>query len=96
MDYFNIGWPRTISQKGSEEVALLLSWRGRFLGAFKVEARMACNWDGKWHRTGPCCYVGLRIHSCTVAAVWILFYWTTAQRTLSIFKSKQHFRIAFL
>lgn len=40
MDYFNVRWPQTISQKTSQEMALLdLQWKGRTQEALKVEAR---------------------------------------------------------
>lgn len=53
MDYFNIRWPKTISQKGSKEAAPAAFLEGEIVGAFKVEARIARHWMGKDREEGP-------------------------------------------
>lgn len=53
MDYFNIRWPKTISQKGSKEVALLAFGEQEVLGGFKGGSEdISTHWDGKRRAQG--------------------------------------------
>lgn len=62
MDYFNIRWPETISQKTSREVALLAFGEQEVLGGEKDGSKdIFAHWDGK-RRTQSTQGVGGGIH----------------------------------
>lgn len=60
MDYFNIRWPKTISQRRSKEVALLAFGEGEFSGGGKGGSKDGfVHWDGQvGDRTWLICGVG--------------------------------------
>ena len=53
MDYFNIRWPKTISQKRNKEVALLAFGEWEILGGVKGGSKhISTHWDRKRRTQG--------------------------------------------
>lgn len=76
MDYFNIRWPETISQKRSREVALLAFGEQEVLGGEKDGSKgIFAHWDGR-RRTQSTLRVGAGVQNTYIysATAVSIFY----------------------